>query len=152
MGVLFRTPSKHVWCRSARLFEATGHAGDLHTSPLNLNRNSRLDPDTNSKKIFAVAFGALRAGITAFFLIDAYRQKSDFNRWRFCETEERRARSMAPGLTKRQREVVRLSSLGCTIKEIGSILGVRPATAEHHRTRAMSNLGIHRLSLLALCD
>jgi DNA-binding CsgD family transcriptional regulator len=51
-------------------------------------------------------------------------------------------------LTNRQREVIRLTSLGCTIEEIAAILGVSCNTVDNHRSRAMSQLGIHRLAIL----
>ena len=52
-------------------------------------------------------------------------------------------------LTPRQREVVRLTSLGCTVNEIGKILDIAPSTADNHRSRAMKNLGTDRAVLLA---
>jgi DNA-binding CsgD family transcriptional regulator len=52
-------------------------------------------------------------------------------------------------LTPRQREVVRLTSLGCTVNEIAKILGIAPSTADNHRSRAMKILGTDRAVLLA---
>lgn len=52
-------------------------------------------------------------------------------------------------LTPRQREVVRLTSLGCTVNEIAKILKIAPSTADNHRSRAMKILGTDRAVLLA---
>lgn len=52
-------------------------------------------------------------------------------------------------LTPRQREVVRLTSLGCTVNEIAKVLGIAPSTADNHRSRAMKILGTDRAVLLA---
>jgi DNA-binding CsgD family transcriptional regulator len=52
-------------------------------------------------------------------------------------------------LTPRQREVVRLNSLGCTVEEIAKILKIAPSTADDHRARAMKILGTDRAVLLA---
>ncbi len=46
-------------------------------------------------------------------------------------------------LTKREREVLTLLAEGHTSKEIGGVLGISPRTAEHHRARVMSKLGIN---------
>jgi DNA-binding NarL/FixJ family response regulator len=46
-------------------------------------------------------------------------------------------------LSEREREVLTLLAEGHTSKEIGSILGISRRTAEHHRARVMSKLGIH---------
>jgi DNA-binding CsgD family transcriptional regulator len=52
-------------------------------------------------------------------------------------------------LTPRQREVVRLTSLGLTVNEIAKVLGIAPSTADNHRSRAMKILGTDRAVLLA---
>jgi DNA-binding CsgD family transcriptional regulator len=54
----------------------------------------------------------------------------------------------AASLTPRLRQVVRLASLGCTLQDIGDILGISPNTADNHRTRAMKILGVDRTALL----
>lgn len=46
-------------------------------------------------------------------------------------------------LSPREREVLTLLAEGHTSKEIGSILGISPRTAEHHRARVMEKLQIH---------
>jgi DNA-binding CsgD family transcriptional regulator len=51
-------------------------------------------------------------------------------------------------LTKRQQEVVRLTSLGCTQAEAGGILGLSPNTVDIHRTKAMKLLGVTKAALL----
>ncbi|MAT70056.1 MAG: hypothetical protein CMJ58_11090 [Planctomycetaceae bacterium] len=52
-------------------------------------------------------------------------------------------------LTPRQREVVRLISLGCTDIEIGKVLGLSPATVNNHRSAAMRTLGTDKAALIA---
>jgi DNA-binding CsgD family transcriptional regulator len=51
-------------------------------------------------------------------------------------------------LTPRQREVVRLTSLGCNASEIAKVLGIARATVDNHRNRAMLTLGTNRLVLM----
>jgi DNA-binding CsgD family transcriptional regulator len=51
-------------------------------------------------------------------------------------------------LTKREREVVRLLSLGCTVKEAAAILKLAPSTVDNHKTAAMAKLGTNKLALL----
>jgi two-component system, NarL family, response regulator NreC len=46
-------------------------------------------------------------------------------------------------LTSRAREVLRLVAEGHTTKQIAQVLGLSVKTAESHRTRIMSRLGIH---------
>ncbi len=55
---------------------------------------------------------------------------------------------MKPYLTPRQREVVRLVSLGCTNDESAAILGLSPATVDNHKTRAMRALGTDKAVLV----
>ena len=55
---------------------------------------------------------------------------------------------MKPHLTPRQREVVRLISLGCTNEQAAAILGLSPATVDNHKTRAMRNLGTDKAVLV----
>ena len=51
-------------------------------------------------------------------------------------------------LTLREREVLQLLSEGRGNKEIGSELGISPKTAETHRARLMTKLGLHSLASL----
>jgi DNA-binding CsgD family transcriptional regulator len=51
-------------------------------------------------------------------------------------------------LTRRQREVVRLTSLGCTVQEIAAILDIAVATADNHRLSAMRALGVGKATIL----
>jgi DNA-binding NarL/FixJ family response regulator len=46
-------------------------------------------------------------------------------------------------LSPREREVLQLVAEGKTTKEVAALLGVSVKTAESHRTRIMSKLGIH---------
>jgi DNA-binding CsgD family transcriptional regulator len=52
-------------------------------------------------------------------------------------------------LTPRQREIVRLISLGCTIEEIAQILDLSPSTVDNHKSRAMKTLGTDKSVLIA---
>jgi len=55
---------------------------------------------------------------------------------------------MKPHLTPRQKEVVRLISLGCTNEQAADILGLSPATIDNHKTRAMRALGTDKAVLV----
>lgn len=55
---------------------------------------------------------------------------------------------MAVQLTERQREVVRLLSLGCTVKEAAKVLKLSPSTVDNHKSAAMARLGTDKLALL----
>jgi len=48
----------------------------------------------------------------------------------------------ASRLTRRQREVLQLLAEGCSAKEVAAILKISPRTAEFHRARILSALGI----------
>jgi DNA-binding CsgD family transcriptional regulator len=51
-------------------------------------------------------------------------------------------------LTPREEEILRLVSLGCTVKEAAAILGVAPSTADNHKARLMAKLGTDKAALL----
>ena len=55
---------------------------------------------------------------------------------------------MSVHLTDREREVVRLISLGCTVKEAAKILQVADSTVDNHKSRAMAKLGTDKVALL----
>lgn len=55
---------------------------------------------------------------------------------------------MALYLTKREREVVRLVSLGCDLDDMGRILGLSPSTIDTHKQNAMRRLGVRKTALL----
>lgn len=55
---------------------------------------------------------------------------------------------MKPHLTSRQREVIRLVSLGCTNEEMADILGLAISTVDNHRARAMAELGTDKAALV----
>ena len=56
---------------------------------------------------------------------------------------------MSEALTERERQVVRLVSLGCSIAEIGRILKIATNTVDNHKTRAMAKLGTDKAALVA---
>jgi len=56
--------------------------------------------------------------------------------------------TMATQLTKREQEVVRLVSLGCTVPEAAAILKLAPSTVDNHKSRAMAKLGTDKVALL----
>ncbi|MDA7978539.1 MAG: helix-turn-helix transcriptional regulator [Pirellulales bacterium] len=49
-------------------------------------------------------------------------------------------------LTKAERQVARLISLGCTVAEAGAILYRSPNTADNHKSSAMKKLEVHNLA------
>lgn len=51
-------------------------------------------------------------------------------------------------LSPRQREIVRLTSLGCSSHEIAKILGMSRWTVENHQFQAKERLGISKAALL----
>ncbi len=55
---------------------------------------------------------------------------------------------MAVQLTERQTEVVRLLSLGCTVKEAAKVLKLSPSTVDNHKSAAMARLRTDKLALL----
>lgn len=55
---------------------------------------------------------------------------------------------MGSALTPRERQVIRLVSLGCTIEETAKILGLAKNTAAGHEAHAMNTLGTHKAALL----
>ncbi len=55
---------------------------------------------------------------------------------------------MASALTPREKEVVRLSSLGCTVHESAKILKLASNTVVNHKARAMAKLGTDKAALL----
>jgi DNA-binding CsgD family transcriptional regulator len=55
---------------------------------------------------------------------------------------------MATQLTKREIEVVRLVSLGCTVAEAAAVLKLAPSTVDNHKNRAMGKLGTDKVALL----
>jgi DNA-binding CsgD family transcriptional regulator len=55
---------------------------------------------------------------------------------------------MALNLTKREREVVRLTSLGCDMGEIAAILKIAPNTVDNHRAHAMRKLGTDKAAIV----
>ena len=55
---------------------------------------------------------------------------------------------MPEQLTQRETEVVRLISLGCTVKEAAAVLRLAPSTVDNHKSRAMKKLGTDKLALV----
>lgn len=55
---------------------------------------------------------------------------------------------MAQELTEREKEVVRLCSLGCSVPEAAEILRLAPSTVDNHKSRAMAKLGTDKAALL----
>ena len=55
---------------------------------------------------------------------------------------------MKPYLTPRQKEVIRLVSLGCTNEEVALILDIAVSTADNHRANLMEVLGTDKAPLV----
>ncbi len=51
-------------------------------------------------------------------------------------------------LSPRQRQIVRLTSLGCTSHEIAKILGMSRWTVENHQFQAKERLGVSKAAVL----
>ncbi len=51
-------------------------------------------------------------------------------------------------LTARHKEVVRLLSLGCTVREAARILRLAPSTVDNHKAEAMRRLCCDKLALM----
>lgn len=51
-------------------------------------------------------------------------------------------------LSPRQRQIVRLTSLGCTSHEIATILGMSRWTVENHQFQAKERLGVSKAAVL----
>jgi len=60
-------------------------------------------------------------------------------------------KAVRPGkihLTPREEQILRLVSLGCSVKEVAAILDVAPSTADNHKARLMAKLGTDKAALL----
>ena len=57
-----------------------------------------------------------------------------------------------PKLTRREREIVRLVSLGCSTHEICTILDLTESTVSNHRYNAMQKLRTDKVALLTRLD
>ena len=55
---------------------------------------------------------------------------------------------MAIYLTPREKQIVRLLSLGCTVIEAAKILKVSPSTVDNHKTRVMAKFGTDKTVIL----
>ncbi len=55
---------------------------------------------------------------------------------------------MAFTLSDRQKQVIRLLTLGCTLNETAKILGLTPSAVIDRKTRAMQELGVDKVALL----
>ncbi len=55
---------------------------------------------------------------------------------------------MSIHLTEREREVVRLISLGCSDEDMANILGIAVPTVNTHRMNAMHKFGVQKATLL----
>ncbi len=66
----------------------------------------------------------------------------------FCNKTKSRVKYEYKPLTRRQTEIVRLLSLGCTMNEAAAILGLSSATIDNAKTAAMARLGCDKAALL----
>src|SRR5919106_792297 len=57
-------------------------------------------------------------------------------------------KSRVDSLSPRQRQIVRLTSLGCTSREIAAILGMSRWTVENHQFLAKERLGVSKAAML----
>jgi DNA-binding CsgD family transcriptional regulator len=72
------------------------------------------------------------------------------NRIRLRETQQMPdlMKTRVASLSPRQRQIVRLTSLGCTSHEIAAILGMSRWTVENHQFQAKERLGVSKAALL----
>lgn len=64
------------------------------------------------------------------------------------QAKKRTAAVTAKDLTPRERQVIRLISLGCSVKEAAAILKLAPSTVDSHKSNAMKKLGVNKLPLV----
>jgi DNA-binding CsgD family transcriptional regulator len=57
-------------------------------------------------------------------------------------------KSRVESLSPRQRQIVRLTSLGCTSHQIATILGMSRWTVENHQFQAKEKLGVSKAAIL----
>jgi DNA-binding CsgD family transcriptional regulator len=57
-------------------------------------------------------------------------------------------KSRVESLSPRQRQIVRLTSLGCTSHQIATILGMSRWTVENHQFQAKERLGVSKAAVL----
>ena len=57
-------------------------------------------------------------------------------------------KSRVASLSPRQRQIVRLTSLGCTSHQIATILGMSRWTVENHQFQAKERLGVSKAAVL----
>ena len=55
---------------------------------------------------------------------------------------------MAVHVTPREKQIVRLLSLGCSVNEAAKILKLAPSTVNNHKTRVMAKFGTDKTVLL----
>lgn len=97
------------------------------------------DPVWVQRALDAGASGYLLKGSGVRDVLDAVRAVAAGET--YLSPTAKRSADATP-LTDREREVLTLIAQGHTSKEIGSILGISPRTAEHHRARIMNKLNI----------
>lgn len=54
----------------------------------------------------------------------------------------------ATPLTPTEARVVRLLTLGCSVRQVAMILDRSPSTVDNHKTKAMKKLGVHHIAML----
>lgn len=64
------------------------------------------------------------------------------------KTKTTKAKEVRRPLTAREKQVVRLISLGCSVKEAAAILKLAPSTVDNHKANAMKKLGVNKLPLV----
>ncbi len=62
--------------------------------------------------------------------------------------KKKRQRALGKPLSDREKQVVRLISLGCSVKEAAAILKVAVSTVDNHKTNAMRKLGANKVALV----
>ena len=55
---------------------------------------------------------------------------------------------MASTFTPREKQIVRLISLGCTVGQASKVLKIAPSTVDNHKARVMAKLGTDKTAIL----
>lgn len=69
--------------------------------------------------------------------------KKGADNWNYQRTEE-----SGGLLTPRQQEIIRLTTLGCSTREIATLLDLAPSTVDNHKQAATTALGCGKATLL----
>lgn len=61
---------------------------------------------------------------------------------------KKRQATLGKPLSAREKQVLRLISLGCSVKEAAAVLKLAPSTVDNHKANAMRKLGANKVALV----